>query len=96
MMIRQITHPMTPRFLMEEQLNFSAGYQPLAERVRESGIEENTLVFFLNDNGGTQGSSNAPLRGAARREAPGRVASARRCSCNGSLACRPVLFTRTP
>jgi len=31
--------------------------------LRESGIEENTLVFFLSDNGGTQGSSNAPLRG---------------------------------
>ncbi|MGI9474634.1 MAG: sulfatase [Rubripirellula sp.] len=36
------------------------------EQVRESGLEENTIVFFLSDNGGTTReltSSNAPLRG---------------------------------
>lgn len=36
------------------------------DKVREMGHEENTLIFFLSDNGGPTGSttsSNAPLRG---------------------------------
>jgi arylsulfatase A-like enzyme len=35
------------------------------EALRRHGLEENTLLFFLNDNGGatTNGSSNTPLRG---------------------------------
>jgi arylsulfatase A-like enzyme len=33
-------------------------------RLRQSGLEENTLVFFLSDNGGPGGAaSNGPLRG---------------------------------
>ncbi len=42
--------------------------------LRESGLEENTLVIFFNDNGGPtmagttiNGSSNAPLRGSKRQ-----------------------------
>ncbi|MEM1293750.1 MAG: sulfatase-like hydrolase/transferase [Verrucomicrobiota bacterium] len=35
----------------------------LLEALRETGLEEETLIFFLSDNGGTQGSSNLPLRG---------------------------------
>lgn len=36
------------------------------QAVRDSGEEENTLIFFISDNGGPQqanGSNNAPLRG---------------------------------
>jgi arylsulfatase A-like enzyme len=42
--------------------------------LRDSGLEENTLVIFFNDNGGptmpgttVNGSSNAPLRGSKRQ-----------------------------
>jgi len=35
----------------------------LLSSLRECGLEEDTLIFFLSDNGGTMGSSNAPLRG---------------------------------
>ena len=34
--------------------------------LRQNGVEENTLVFFISDNGGPTSeltSSNAPLRG---------------------------------
>jgi arylsulfatase A-like enzyme len=44
------------------------------EAVRAQGLEENTLVVFMNDNGGptmpgttVNGSSNAPLRGSKRQ-----------------------------
>lgn len=43
------------------------GVGKLLGKLRELGIEENTLVFFLSDNGGPlehNGSNNAPLRGA--------------------------------
>lgn len=33
------------------------------DALRENGLEEDTLIVFLSDNGGTQGSSNIPLRG---------------------------------
>jgi len=39
------------------------GIGELLAVLRDTGIEENTLVLFLSDNGGTQGSSNDPLRG---------------------------------
>ncbi|MCX8038235.1 MAG: sulfatase-like hydrolase/transferase [Candidatus Sumerlaeia bacterium] len=42
------------------------GIGAVLAKLREAGIEENTLVFFLSDNGGptpTNTSSNAPLRG---------------------------------
>ncbi|QGJ71966.1 Hypothetical protein PBC10988_36790 [Planctomycetales bacterium 10988] len=31
--------------------------------LQETGLEENTMVIFLSDNGGTKGSSNKPLEG---------------------------------
>lgn len=42
------------------------GVGRVLEELRRQGLEENTLVFFLSDNGGPSGdnaSSNAPLRG---------------------------------
>ena len=49
-------------------------------QLRESGLEENTLVFFFSDNGGPtmlgtsmNGSSNAPLRGSKRTTLEGGV-----------------------
>ncbi|MFK7849477.1 MAG: sulfatase-like hydrolase/transferase [Akkermansiaceae bacterium] len=42
------------------------GVGEVLEELRETGVEENTLIFFLSDNGGPQsknGSNNAPLRG---------------------------------
>ena len=35
--------------------------------VKEYGLEENTLVIFLSDNGGSGGSDNSPLRGGKAR-----------------------------
>ncbi|GMU22244.1 MAG: sulfatase [Phycisphaerae bacterium] len=42
------------------------GVGAVLARLREAGIEENTLIFFLSDNGGpslSNGSRNTPLRG---------------------------------
>ncbi len=32
--------------------------------LKEKGLEENSLIFFLSDNGGTQAGNNDPLRGS--------------------------------
>lgn len=40
------------------------GIGRLLARLRELGLEENTLVVFTSDNGGTQQSSQEPLRGS--------------------------------
>lgn len=37
------------------------------ERLDRHGFADNTLVFFLSDNGGSGGASNAPLRGGKSR-----------------------------
>lgn len=49
-------------------------------KLREAGLEENTLVFFLSDNGGPvmrgvtiNGADNAPLRGSKRTTLEGGV-----------------------
>lgn len=49
-------------------------------KLRDAGLEENTLVFFFSDNGGptmpgttTNGSSNAPLRGSKRTTLEGGI-----------------------
>ena len=49
-------------------------------KLREAGLEEDTLIFFLNDNGGPtmlgttiNGSINAPLRGSKRTTLDGGV-----------------------
>lgn len=42
-------------------LDNSVGW--VMSRLRELGLEENTLVIFTSDNGGTQQSSQEPLRG---------------------------------
>lgn len=39
------------------------GVGEVMKALRETDTEDNTLVIFLSDNGGTQGSSNKPLRG---------------------------------
>ncbi|MEN6495146.1 MAG: sulfatase [Thermoguttaceae bacterium] len=50
------------------------------DKLRASGLEENTLIFFFSDNGGPtmptttiNGSSNAPLRGSKRTTLEGGV-----------------------
>ena len=50
------------------------------EKLRASGLEENTLIFFFSDNGGPvmpgtsiNGSRNAPLRGSRRTTLEGGV-----------------------
>jgi len=44
-----------------EELDWSVG--EIFEKVRELGIDKNTLVIFMSDNGATSNGSNAPLRG---------------------------------
>ena len=47
--------------------NMDASVGAVLEQLRKSGLEENTLVFFLSDNGGPTKeltSSNLPLRGS--------------------------------
>lgn len=43
--------------------DLDAGVGQLLTRIRELGLAENTLVIFTSDNGGTQQSSQEPLRG---------------------------------
>ncbi len=43
--------------------DLDAGVGLLLEKIKELGLEENTLVVFTSDNGGTQQSSQEPLRG---------------------------------
>jgi arylsulfatase A-like enzyme len=71
--------------------------------IREAGIEEDTLVIFLNDNGGptmpgttVNGSSNAPLRGSKRQTWEGGVRVAFMLRWKGKLAegktdARPII-----
>lgn len=49
-------------------------------KLRDAGLEENTLVFFISDNGGptmpgttTNGSNNGPLRGSKRTTLEGGI-----------------------
>jgi arylsulfatase A-like enzyme len=41
--------------------------------LREAGLEERTLVFFLSDNGGARRESNAPLRGGKSTTSEGGI-----------------------
>jgi arylsulfatase A-like enzyme len=71
--------------------------------LRAEGLEENTLIFFFNDNGGPtmagttiNGSSNAPLRGSKRQTWEGgiRVASIIRWKghlAEGKIDARPII-----
>lgn len=43
--------------------DLDAGVGELIEKIRALGIADNTLVIFTSDNGGTQQSSQEPLRG---------------------------------
>lgn len=43
--------------------DFDAGVGQLLDKLKELGLAENTLVLFTSDNGGTQQSSQEPLRG---------------------------------
>jgi arylsulfatase B len=49
----------------------------ILQAIEEKGIEDNTLIWFLSDNGGapTQGGNNDPLRGAKNSEWEGGVRS---------------------
>lgn len=51
----------TPEQGQVEEVDWSVG--EILKAVRESGIEENTMVIFTSDNGGARGLSNEPLRG---------------------------------
>jgi arylsulfatase A-like enzyme len=44
-----------------EEVDWSVG--EILKTIRELGLEKNTMVLFTSDNGGSQGCSNAPLRG---------------------------------
>ena len=55
--------PETPGDLYSDvvrELDWSVG--AVLDKLRESGLDERTLVFFASDNGGSFGGSNAPLR----------------------------------
>lgn len=43
--------------------DLDASFGMLLDKLKELGIEDNTLVVFTSDNGGTQQSSQEPLRG---------------------------------
>jgi arylsulfatase A-like enzyme len=76
--------------------------------VRDRGLEENTLVIFLNDNGGPtmpsttiNGSSNAPLRGSKRQTWEGGIRVAFIMSWKGHLQAgrvdhRPIIQLDVP
>ena len=56
------------------------GVGEVLAKLREAGLEENTLVFFFSDNGGPtmpgttiNGSGNAPLRGSKRTTLEGGI-----------------------
>ena len=71
--------------------------------LRAEGLEENTLIFFFNDNGGPtmagttiNGSSNAPLRGSKRQTWEGGIRVAFIIRWKGHLAegktdARPII-----
>lgn len=71
--------------------------------LRAEGLEENTLIFFFNDNGGPtmagttiNGSSNAPLRGSKRQTLEGGIRVAFIIRWKGHLAegkadARPII-----
>jgi len=71
--------------------------------LRDQNLEENTLVIFLNDNGGptmptttVNGSSNSPLRGSKRQTWEGGIRVAFAVSWKGHLAAgrvddRPII-----
>jgi arylsulfatase A-like enzyme len=44
--------------------DLDAGIGTVLDKLRELGLEENTVVIFTSDNGGTQRSSQEPLRGS--------------------------------
>lgn len=44
--------------------DLDAGVGIVLDKLKELGIEENTVVLFTSDNGGTQQSSQEPLRGS--------------------------------
>lgn len=46
---------------MVEQID--AGVGKILDQLKESGLEQNTLVVFCSDNGGDRSSRNTPLRG---------------------------------
>jgi hypothetical protein len=69
----------------------------ILKQLRDDGLEERTLIFFLSDNGGTtenNTSSNTPLRG--RKGRCGKAASACRSSPNGKACCPPEKPTTAP
>ncbi len=56
----------------------------LLDRLKEWGIERDTLVIFMNDNGGTAGRERLQRRHARRRRSrPGWAARGRRRSGDG-------------
>ena len=66
------------------------------EKVRELGQEENTLIFFISDNGAPNASRRQ--RRAPRPEAHhlGRRHPRSRSSCSGRATCRPARSTTSP
>lgn len=52
-----------PRAYREMMEEMDRGIGEVVETIDRLGLGENTLIFFLSDNGGTPSGSNGPLRG---------------------------------
>ncbi len=55
---------------MSRALDRSVGI--VLDELQKHSLTDNTLIFFVNDNGGVAGHDNTPLRGF--KEVPGKVA----------------------
>ena len=71
----------TPADLRRDDARHGRGHrQRCCDKLRETGLEEDTLIFFISDNGGPtmpgttiNGSRNAPLRGSKRTTLEGGI-----------------------
>ena len=80
-------------FAMTSALDDAVGV--VLDKVRALGQENNTLIFFISDNG-APGISTATASCAARSTPPGKAASACRSWPSGRAICRPEKSTSNP
>ena len=60
---KPVAKPDIPRAYREMMQEMDGGLGQVVEAVDRLGLAENTLIFFLSDNGGTAQGSNGPLHG---------------------------------